>query len=187
MSSKEYLILTGVIGLFAAHAAILYFMGQPAMCACGHIDLWHGIVTDSENSQHLFDWYSLSHVIHGILFYAFFTVLFPRLPVGYRLFLSVGLEAAWELVENSPWIINRYREQALAQGYFGDSIVNSLGDGFAALCGFLFASRSRIWMSIAVVIALELLALYAIRDNLTLNIIQLLHPIDAIGAWQAAE
>ena len=180
-------IFLGVGAIFAIHAFVLWQLGQPVMCACGHLDLWHGVVTDSENSQHLFDWYSLSHIIHGILFYGLFTLLFPRLPVGYRLLLSIGLEAVWELVENSPWIINRYREQALAQGYFGDSIVNSLGDGFAALCGFLFASRSRIWLSIAVVIALELLALYAIRDNLTLNIIQLLHPIDAIGAWQAGK
>ena len=180
-------IVAGVTAVFAMHALALWYMGQPAICACGHVDLWHGIVTDAENSQHLFDWYSLSHVIHGILFYALFTLVFPRLPVGYRLLMSVTLEASWELIENSPWIINRYREQALAQGYFGDSIVNSLDDGFAALCGFLFASRARVWMSVAVVIALELLALYAIRDNLTLNIIQLIHPFDAIGVWQAGK
>ena len=171
--------------MFVVHAFVLWWLGQPVICACGHVDLWHGVVTDAENSQHIFDWYTLSHIIHGILFYAILTLFFPRLPIGYRFLLSVGIEATWEIIENSPWIINRYREQALAQGYFGDSIVNSLGDGAAALCGFLFASRARVWMSVALVIALELAALYAIRDNLTLNIIQLLHPSDAIGSWQA--
>ena len=169
------------------HAATLWFLGQPPLCACGHVDLWHGIVTDSENSQHIADWYSFSHVIHGVLFYALFSLLFPRVPIGYRLLMSVALESSWELVENSPWIINRYREQALAQGYFGDSIINSVSDGIFAFFGFLFAWRAPWWVSVALIIFFELLALYVIRDNFTLNVIQLVHPLDAIGTWQAAK
>ena len=180
-------IVAGVVGLLLAHAAILSYMGQPFICACGHIDVWHGIVTDSENSQHLTDWYTLSHIIHGILFYALLAFLFPRWPVSLRLFVAIGIEMGWEFFENSDFIINRYREQALAQGYFGDSVVNSLGDVVAATLGFLLAWKLPKWGLVAFVILLELLALYAIRDNLTLNIIQLIHPIDAIGSWQSGK
>ena len=180
-------IACAVVLIFAVHAAALYYLGQPPICACGYVQLWHTVVTDAQNSQHLFDWYTLSHIVHGVLFYALFTLLFPRLPIGYRLLMSVALEASWEILENSPWVINRYREQALAQGYFGDSIINSLADGFAALAGFFVARKISVSFSIALIVFLELLALSAVRDNLTLNIIQLLHPFDAIGLWQAGK
>lgn len=178
--------IAGVLGLLIAHAAILWTMGQPALCECGVIKFWHGVVVSAENSQHLTDWYTLSHLIHGVLFYALLAFLFPRMPVGARLLLAIMIEMGWEFFENTDFIINRYREQALAQGYFGDSIVNSLGDVVSVIIGFLFAWRVPAWASVAAVITLELLALYAIRDNLTLNIIQLILPIDAIGAWQSA-
>lgn len=178
-------VVAGVIGLLIAHAMILAAMGQPALCDCGFVKLWHGVVISAENSQHLTDWYTLSHIIHGILFYALLAFLFPRWPIGIRLLLAMGIEMGWEMFENTDLIINRYREQALAQGYFGDSIVNSLGDVVSVIVGFLFTWRAPAWVSVAVVITLELLALYAIRDNLTLNVIQLIHSVDAIGAWQA--
>ena len=187
MNIRTAWIGAGVLGLILLHALVVYGMGQPFMCACGHIELWHGIVTDSENSQHLTDWYTLSHFIHGVLFYALLTLFFPRIPMSIRLFLAIGIEMSWEMFENTDFIINRYREQALAQGYFGDSVVNSVGDVVAAIIGFLFAWRFPVWTSIVVVIVLELLALYVIRDNLTLNIIQLIHPVDAIGVWQAGK
>ncbi len=171
--------------LIALHAALLWYMGQPLMYSGGYIKLWHGIVVSGENSQHLSDFYTFSHVIHGILFYAGLSFFFPRLSVGTRLLMALAIESGWELFENTDMIINRYREQALAQGYFGDSIVNSTGDMLAALGGFLIAWRFSLWGSIALVVALELIALYFIRDNLTLNIIQLIYPLDAIGAWQA--
>ncbi len=174
-----------VIGILALHAAFLYFMGQPWMYEGGYIKFWHGAVIDAENSQHLTDWYTLSHVIHGILFYAGLTYFFPRLSVVTRLVMALAIESGWELFENTDMVINRYREQALAQGYSGDSIVNSVGDMFSALVGFVIAWRSPILISFILVIVLEALALYAIRDSLTLNIIQLIHPIDAIGVWQA--
>ena len=179
-------IAVGVIGLLALHAGLLRWMGQPWIYEGGYIKLWHGDVASKENSQHLTDWYTLSHIIHGVLLYALLTLLFPRTPVGVRLLAAIGLEIGWELFENSDMIINRYREQALAQGYFGDSVVNSVGDVLAAMTGFLLASRLPKLGSVALVIALELIALYAIRDSLALDIIQLVHPIDAIGAWQAA-
>ena len=179
-------IAVGVIGLLVLHAGLLRWMGQPWIYEGGYIKLWHGDVASKENSQHLTDWYTLSHIIHGVLLYALLALLFPRTPVGVRLLAAIGLEIGWELFENSDMIINRYREQALAQGYFGDSFVNSVGDVLAAMTGFLLASKLPKLGSVALVIALELIALYAIRDSLALNIIQLVHPIDAIGAWQAA-
>lgn len=180
-------VVAGILGLLLAHAAFLSYMGQPLMYEGGYIKLWHGVVISDENSQHLSDWYTLSHVIHGILFYAILALLFPRMPVALRLFLAIGIEMAWELFENTDMIINRYREQALAQGYFGDSIVNSVGDVIAVIFGFLLTWKLPKWFSVALVITLELLALYAIRDNLTLNIIQLIYPLDAIGQWQSGK
>lgn len=177
-----------VAALFVIHALALYYMGQPWMYAEGFIKVWYGAsVLTPENSQHLSDWYTLSHVIHGAVFYAMLTLLFPRFSIGTRLLMALALESGWELFENTDMVIQRYREQALAQGYFGDSIVNSTGDMLAAAGGFSLAWRLPVWVSIVGVIALEGVALYMIRDSLTLNIIQLVHPIDAIGAWQAAK
>jgi hypothetical protein len=174
--------------ILAAHAVALYFMGQPWMYEGGYVKLWYGAsVLTSENSQHLSDWYTLSHVIHGLLFYAGLSLVFPRLSVGTRLLMALVIESGWELFENTDMIINRYREQALAQGYFGDSIINSTGDMLAALGGFLIAWRLPLIASIILLIALEAIALFAIRDSLTLNIIQLIHPVEAIGTWQAGK
>jgi len=178
-------ITAGVLGLLLLHTALLLYMGQPLMYEGGYIKLWHGVIVSGENSQHLSDWYTLSHVIHGILFYALLTFLFPRMPLAWRLFLAIGIEMAWEFFENTDMIINRYREQALAQGYFGDSIVNSLGDVLAVVFGFFVTWKLPKWGSVALVIVLELIALYMIRDSLTLNIIQLIHPLNFIGDWQA--
>lgn len=178
-------IVLGVVVILLAHAAFLYFMGQPWMYEGGYIKFWHGAsVLTPENSQHLFDWYSLSHVIHGLLFYAGLSFAFPKLSVGTRLLMALAIESGWELFENTDMIINRYREQALAQGYFGDSIVNSMGDMLAALGGFLVAWRLPILLSAILIILLEGIAMYFIRDSLTFNIIQLIHPIDWIGEWQ---
>lgn len=174
-----------MFGFLIAHAAILSFMGQPFIYEGGYVKLWHGVVLSDGNSQHLTDWYTLSHVIHGVLFYAVFAFFFPRLSFVVRLFLAIGIEMGWELFENTDTIINRYREQALAQGYVGDSIVNSVGDVLAMIAGFFCAWKWPAWVSLILVIALELIALYFIRDALVLNIVQLLYPLDAIGVWQA--
>lgn len=175
-----------VATLLALHAVVLFCMGQPWIYEGGYVKIWYGAAAlTAENSQHLFDWYSPSHVIHGFLFYAALTFFFPRLSVGTRLLMALIIESGWELFENTDLVINRYREQALAQGYFGDSIVNSMGDMIAAAFGFFCGSRFALWFSIAAIVGLECLALYVIRDSLILNIIQLIHPVDAIGAWQA--
>lgn len=181
-------ILIGILGLVLAHAILLHLMGQPLACECGRLALWYGgPALDPQNSQQFADWYSLSHVIHGILFYGLLTLLFPRLPLSYRIFGAATIEMSWELFENTDMVINHYRQQALAEGYSGDSILNSVGDVVFAAAGALYTSRARVWMSVALIIALELVALYVIRDNLTLNIVQFIHPIDALHAWQTGK
>lgn len=178
-------ICAGILGLLTLHGVLLAYMGQPLMYEGGYIKLWHGVVLSDGNSQHLTDWYTLSHVIHGVAFYALLALLFPRLSVGVRLFLAIGIEMGWEIFENTDMIINRYRDQALAQGYMGDSIVNSIGDVLAVIGGFLFGWKFPTWVSILVMITLEIIALYFIRDALALNVVQLVYPIDAIGTWQS--
>ena len=165
-------------------AAVLLAMGRPAICTCGRIELWHGAI-DSGNSQHLFDWYSPSHLIHGLIFYAIGWLMLRRWPVEARLVLAVAIEAGWELVENSPAIIDRYRTATMALGYTGDSVLNSVADIGCMTIGFLLARRVPMGVSIALAIGFELLTLAIIRDNLTLNIVMLLWPIDAIRQWQA--
>ncbi len=167
-------------------ATVLYVVGQPPICACGTVRLWVGQVLSPENSQQITDWYTPSHVIHGLLFFALARLLFRgRRSLLLALSLALGIEVAWELTENSPAIIARYREQSLAQGYSGDSILNSLCDTLAMLTGFWLAARLPVRASIALVLAAELFTGVMIRDNLTLNVVQLLVPNKAVSAWQA--
>lgn len=180
------LCLPVAAGLVALQALALLAMGHPLICTCGYIKLWHGIVSSSENSQHVTDWYTYTHVIHGFGFYLLLWLIAPRMHFGLRLVLAVGLEGGWEVIENTPFIIERYRQSALAQGYFGDSIINSTFDTLATALGFFLARILPIWSVIAFAIALELFLGYMIRDNLTLNIIQLIYPSDVISNWQAA-
>jgi hypothetical protein len=177
-----------VIGaLVAAQAAGLHAMGKPWICECGHIALWYANPAGPETSQHLTDWYTYSHILHGLGFYLLLWLVAPRAPVGLRLAAAVGLEVSWELIENTPMIIERYRQGGLAQGYFGDSIVNSLADTAATVIGFSLAATLPVWLSIALVIATEAFLAYAIRDNLLLNIIQLIHPSEVLTRWQSGK
>jgi hypothetical protein len=171
-------------GLAAVMALILLWMERPSICTCGEVKLWTGAVQSSDNSQHIADWYTPSHVIHGFIFYAFGWAFLRRNAMGERYIGAVAIEAGWELLENSQFIIDRYREATFAFGYNGDSVLNSLADlGWMSL-GFLAAQRFPVWVTVATAIFFELLTLWTIRDNLTLNVLMLIAPIDAIRVWQ---
>ena len=182
--------LIATLLLLAAAGAVLLAMGRNPICECGTVKLWHGVVQSAENSQHLADWYSPSHVIHGLILYFLAWLLWKRWrlfggrPIRRALPIAVLLEAAWEIAENTPMVIDRYRAVTVSWGYSGDSVVNSLGDIGWMIVGFLAAARIPAWASVALALFLELLTLYTIRDNLTLNVVMLLWPIEAIRQWQ---
>jgi hypothetical protein len=160
-------------------------MGREPMCTCGYVKLWHGVPVSSENSQHVADWYTPSHLIHGLLFYGVLRLVGRRLAVSARLILATALEAGWEILENTPLIINRYREATIALDYYGDSVLNSASDIAFMAAGFLLASRLPVWAAVALAVALELFVLAMIRDNLSLNILMLIWPLDGVRQWQA--
>lgn len=170
--------------IVAGAAAIELAMGRVPWCRCGYVKLWHGIALSSENSQHLSDWYTPSHVIHGIGFYVLLWLVARRLPPGVRFVVAVLLEAVWEVFENTPLVINRYRAATISLDYFGDSIVNSTADIVAMMLGFWLARRAPVWVSLGFVIVMETVVAIAIRDNLALNIIMLIHPFEVIKQWQ---
>ncbi len=172
--------------LVALMAAILLWMGRPPICTCGEVKLWVGTVQGPDNSQHLADWYAPSHVIHGFLFYFLGWLVLRRNPPGDRLIGAVLIEAGWELLENSQWVIDRYREATMALGYNGDSAINSVADVLWMILGFGIARRLPVWATVALALGFELLALAVIRDNLTLNVLMLVWPIEAIAEWQGA-
>ena len=170
--------------LAGAAVLILLAMGREPICECGYVKLWHGVTASSENSQHLSDWYSPSHVIHGFVFYGLGWLFLRRAPLGVRFVMAVFVEAGWEIIENTEFVIDRYREQTIALDYYGDSVLNSLADILFMCAGFLLAARLPVWATIAIAVALELFTGFMIRDNLTLNVIMLLWPLESIRAWQ---
>ena len=183
MTRTRMLLIALIIA--GACAAILLAMGRPPICTCGVVALWEPSADSARTSQMLADWYSPSHLIHGLLFYWLLWLVVRGWPVERRFLVALAIEVGWELIENTPLIINRYREATMALGYTGDSVINSLSDIAMMALGFLLARRLPIWASMVLAVVLELAALLVIRDNLTLNNIMLLAPSDTIRAWQA--
>lgn len=171
---------------------VLLAMGRPPICTCGTIELWYGNINGPGNSQHLSDWYTPSHVIHGMLFYGLAWLLFRKWEFGgpgagrWGYALAVFLEAAWEVIENSPFIIDRYRAVTVNWGYSGDSVFNSFADiGWMSL-GFWMAMRLPVKVTVALAVAAEILTALVVRDNLTLNVLMLVWPLESVRAWQGA-
>ena len=173
----------GVVGILAVTAAVELAMGRHAICTCGYVDLWHPYL-DAGNSQHIADWYTLSHIIHGFLFYLLGWLVLRARPPGERLILAVAIEAAWEMLENSPIIINRYRAATISLDYYGDSIINSVSDTLAMVLGYFLARVLPVSLTLFIAVALELFVGAMIRDNFTLNILMFLWPIESVLHWQ---
>jgi len=174
-----------LLGIVVAFVVTLLAMGRVPWCECGYVKLWHGVVHSSENSQHLTDWYTFTHFIHGFFLYAALAALGPRWSLPARFLLATAGEAAWEVFENTPFVIERYRAETISLDYYGDSVVNSLGDLIASDMGFLFAARAPVWVTLAAFVVLEAGLACAIRDNLTLNVLMLIWPIEAVRGWQS--
>jgi Protein of unknown function (DUF2585) len=184
-ATHVYVIAALVFGVLCLHACILAYMGQPLIFTGGYVKLWHGIVQSAENSQHMTDWYTFSHVIHGFIFFGLLYPLRNKLSFIARLSIAMGLEMGWEVLENTDFIINRYREATIALDYYGDSVINSVCDVAAATLGFVLASRMRWFVTLSLILLMEAVVGYMIHDNLTLNVLMLAHPIDSVKAWQA--
>ena len=182
MPRRAWLIAFAII---SAAAAALIAMGRNPICTCGAVDLWVGQRDSPRTSQMLSDWYSLRHIVHGLLFYAGLWLVARRWPIEWRFIAALMIESAWEVVENTPFVIDRYRATTAALGYTGDSVINSLSDIAMMALGFLAARKLPVWTAILLFVALELIPLFVIRDNLTLNVSTLLAPNKAVQAWQA--
>jgi hypothetical protein len=174
-----------MLGLLLGQALMLRSMGRLWICSCGSVRLWVGDIWSPELSQQVFDWYTFSHIVHGILFYGLLRLVLPGAPVLTRLAIAVGIEATWEIAENSPWVIEAYRQQALAAGYTGDTILNSLSDTASMMAGFALARLLPWQATVALAVVLEAGAAWFVHDNLTLNILNFIHRFPAIDAWQS--
>jgi len=171
-------------GILLGTILLLRLMGQSWICPCGYVRIWYGDAGGTQTSKHLLDWYTFSHLIHGFLFYGLFSYYAPDTSLSKRLMFAVGIEASWELVENTPFVIDRYRELTAAVAYQGDSILNSVSDIVSMIAGFGIAHRSH-WLLITVLtFAFEVLTIYFAKDSLALNVLMLVYPLESVKAWQ---
>jgi hypothetical protein len=175
-----------VVVVLVGVAYQLRSQGRLWWCSCDYLLLWSGDPWSSDNSQHLLDPYSFTHVLHGFLFCGLIALIVPRLTEAWQLWLTVSLEAVWEAVENSRFVIDRYREETAALGYQGDTIVNSLADILLCAIGFVLARRLGFRRTLALFVVTEVALAVWIRDNLGLNVLMLIYPIEAVKEWQAA-
>jgi hypothetical protein len=182
---KSLRTVAPALALTLLAAVILLFMGREPICTCGYVKLWHGVTVSSENSQHISDWYTFSHIIHGFLFYGLTYLIGRNWSIATRLAIAVMIEGAWEIIENTPMVINHYRTTTISLDYYGDSVLNSVFDIIWMALGFFAAMRLPIWATITLALGMEFGVAYMVRDNLTLNVIMLLSPQDWIKAWQA--
>ncbi len=183
--TKRISPLLVVLAIILLTAAWLLWIGREPICKCGYVKLWHGQVVSSENSQHIADWYTPSHIIHGFLFFGLLWLVARRLSLGWRLAIATAVECLWEIVENSDAVIERYRSVTISLDYYGDSVLNTMADVLAMVVGFWLASKLPVWATVAIALAFEALTIWLIRDGLALNIIMLLYPLDWIANWQA--
>jgi hypothetical protein len=175
-----------VVIILAIQIVTEWLMGRVWICTCGTIKLWENEIYSSGNSQHFADWYTPSHLIHGFLFYGLAWLILRGRPLSLRIGLALLIESGWEILENTPLIINRYRAETISLDYFGDSILNSGMDTIFMVIGFFLAARMPVWLTVCLALAMEIWTGYVIRDNLTLNVLMLVWPLEAVRDWQSA-
>ncbi len=182
--SERLALWLGIVAILVVAALMLRVQGRLWICACGSVKFWIGNTCSSDNSQHFLDPYAFTHILHGFAFYWLIALVIPRLKSHWQLLLAIALEAAWEIFENTNFVIDRYRTATAALGYTGDTVINSIGDILCCLLGFLIARWLGVRRAIIVFVVLELVLILWIRDSLLLEILMLTVPIEVIKAWQ---